>query len=333
MAKQIGIDLGTSTTQIYLQGKGIVMRAPSVIAIEKMSRRVIAVGSPAKRMLGKTPTSILAFRPVKDGVIADFDITSLMLNQFFQKVEAGSMLSRPSVVICVPYGITEVERRAVEDASYEAGARSVSLMEEPIAAAIGTGLKVAGARGNMIVDVGGGTTEVAVISLGGIVASNTLRVAGDAFDAAIVSYMKVRHSVLIGEATAELLKMRIGSAHPKYDRGSMQVWGRSLRNGLAACITVQSGEVREAITEQLELIAASVKAALEETPPELSADIFDTGIMLTGGCSLLPGLPQLLEDSTGIRVHLSKHPFDSVCMGIGRCVETADSSEFIRKRR
>ena len=243
------------------------------------------------------------------------------------------MLSRPSVVICVPYGITEVERRAVEDASYEAGARSVSLMEEPIAAAIGTGLKVAGARGNMIVDVGGGTTEVAVISLGGIVASNTLRVAGDAFDAAIVSYMKVRHSVLIGESTAELLKMRVGSAHPKYDRGSMQVWGRSLRNGLAACITVQSGEVREAITEQLELIAASVKAALEETPPELSADIFDTGIMLTGGCSLMPGLPQLLEDSTGIRVRLSKHPFDSVCMGIGRCVETADSSEFIRKRR
>ena len=333
MAKQIGIDLGTSTTQIYLQGKGIVMRAPSVIAIEKASRRVIAVGSAAKRMLGKTPTSILAFRPVKDGVIADFDITSLMLNQFFQKVEAGSMLSRPSVVICVPYGITEVERRAVEDASYEAGARSVSLIEEPIAAAIGPGLKVAGARGNMIVDVGGGTTEVAVISLGGIVASNTLRVAGDAFDAAIVSYMKVRHSVLIGESTAELLKMRIGSAHPRYDRGDMQVWGRSLRNGLAACITVQSGEVREAITEQLELIAASVKAALEETPPELSADIFDTGIMLTGGCSLMPGLSQLLEDSTGIRVRLAKQPFDSLCMGIGRCVETADSSEFIRKRR
>ena len=299
MAKQIGIDLGTSTTQIYLQGKGIVMRAPSVVAIEKASRRVIAVGSPAKRMLGKTPTAILAFRPVKDGVIAEFDITSLMLNQFFQKVEAGSMLSRPSVIICVPYGITEVERRAVEDATYEAGARSVSLIEEPIAAAIGTGL----------------------------------RVAGDAFDAAIVSYMKVRHSVLIGETTAELLKMRIGSAHPKYDRGSMQVWGRSLRNGLAASITVQSAEIREAITEQLELIAASVKAALEDTPPELSADIFDTGIMLTGGCSLMPGLPQLLEESTGIRVRLAKHPFDSVCIGIGRCVETADTSEFIRKRR
>ena len=333
MAKQIGIDLGPSNTMIYVKDKGIVLRAPSVVTIDRATHEVIASGATAKRMLGKTPTSILAFRPVKDGVIADFDITSLMLNQFFQKVEAGSMLSRPSVVICVPYGITEVERRAVEDASYEAGARSVSLIEEPIAAAIGTGLKVAGARGNMIVDIGGGTTEVAVISLGGIVASNTLRVAGDAFDAAIVSYMKVRHSVLIGEATAELLKMRIGSAHPRYDRGELQVWGRSLRNGLAACITVQSGEIREAITEQLELIAASVKAALEETPPELSADIFDTGIMLTGGCSLIPGLPQLLEDSTGIRVRLSKHPFDSVCMGIGRCVETSDSSEFIRKRR
>ena len=243
------------------------------------------------------------------------------------------MLSRPSVITCVPFGITEVERRAVEDATYEAGARSVSLIEEPIAAAIGTGLRVAGARGNMIVDIGGGTTEVAVISLGGIVASNMLRVAGDAFDAAIVSYMKVRHSVLIGETTAEVLKMRIGSAHPKYDRGSMQVWGRSLRNGLAASITVQSAEIREAITEQLELIAASVKAALEDTPPELSADIFDTGIMLTGGCSLLPGLPQLLEESTGIRVHLSRHPFDSVCIGIGRCVETADTSEFIRRRK
>jgi rod shape-determining protein MreB len=301
--------------------------------IERGTHDVIASGVSAKRMIGKTPSNIRALRPLKDGVITDLEVTSLMLHDFFAKLDMTSMFNRPSALVCIPYGITEVERRAVEDASYEAGARSVSLIEEPIAAAIGTGLKVAGARGNMIVDIGGGTTEVAVISLGGIVASNTLRVAGDAFDAAIVSYMKVRHSVLIGEATAELLKMRIGSAHPRYDRGELQVWGRSLRNGLAACITVQSGEIREAITEQLELIAASVKAALEETPPELSADIFDTGIMLTGGCSLIPGLPQLLEDSTGIRVRLSKHPFDSVCMGIGRCVETSDSSEFIRKRR
>lgn len=334
MAKQLGIDLGTSSTQIYVRGKGVVLRAPSVVAIERSTRRVIAVGSGAKRMLGKTPSAILAFRPVKDGVIADFDVTSLMLNQFFQKIEAGSMLSRPSAIICVPYGITEVERRAVEDATYEAGARTVSLIEEPIAAAIGAGLRVAGARGNMIVDIGGGTTEVAVISLGGIVASNTLRVAGDALDSAIISYIRNRHSVLIGEITAEQLKNRIGSAHPGYDSGTMEVYGRSLRNGLAALLTVKSGEIREAISEELSLIASAVKAALEDTPPELSADIFDTGIVLSGGCAMLPGLAQMLEEYTGIRVRVAKHPFDSVCFGIGRCMEmTSGGGEFVRRRR
>lgn len=334
MGKQLGIDLGTSNTQIYVRGKGIVLRAPSVVSIERATRRVLAVGSDAKRMIGKTPGAIMAFRPVKDGVIADFDITSLMLNQFFQKIDAGSVLSRPSAVICVPYGITEVERRAVEDATYEAGARMVSLIEEPIAAAIGVGLRVAGARGTMIVDVGGGTTEVAVISLGGIVASNTLRVAGDALDSAIIAYMKNRHSVLIGEITAELLKNRIGSAHPRFDNGSMEICGRSLRNGLAATLTVKSGEIREAITEQLDLIASSVKAALEDTPPELSADIFDAGIVLTGGCAMLPGLALMLEEYTGIHVRVAKHPFDSICIGIGRCMEmTGDGQTFVRQRR
>lgn len=323
MGKKIGIDLGTANTMIYVEGKGIVMRAPSVVAVEKQSQKVVAVGSEAKRMIGKTPGFITAYRPLKDGVIADFDITSLMLHNFLTKIEAGGFFNRPSVIVCMPYSVTEVEKRAIEDAVFEAGAKEVALIEEPIAAAIGSGLRVAGARGSMIVDIGGGTTEVAVISLGGIVVSESLNVAGDELDAAIVQYMKDRHGLLIGDATAEMLKKKIGSVHPRLDRGMMKVYGRSLKNGLGEERIVTSREIRTALSGKVSQMLAAIKNALENTPPELSADIFDLGIMMTGGGALLGGLPQLITEHTGIRVTVSKNPLESVCLGIGRVIESS----------
>ncbi len=323
MGKKIGIDLGTANTMIYVEGKGIVMRAPSVVAVEKQSQKVVAVGSEAKRMIGKTPGFITAYRPLKDGVIADFDITSLMLHNFLTKIEAGGFFNRPSVIVCMPYSVTEVEKRAIEDAVFEAGAKEVALIEEPIAAAIGSGLRVAGARGSMIVDIGGGTTEVAVISLGGIVVSEALNVAGDELDSAIVQYMKDRHGLLIGDTTAEMLKKKIGSVHPRLDRGMMKVYGRSLKNGLGEERIVTSREIRVALSGKVSQMLAAIKNALENTPPELSADIFDLGIMLTGGGALLGGLPQLITEHTGIRVTVSKNPLESVCLGIGRVIESS----------
>ena len=322
MAKLIGVDLGTANTLICTKGKGIILRSPSVVAISKANREIVALGPEARRMLGKTPEGILAFRPLKDGVIADPDVTEKMLRTFFEVTDSIAFFSRPSVIACIPYGVTEVEKSAVESAVYKAGARSVALIEEPLAAALGTGLRVGDARGSMIVDIGGGTTEVAVISLGGIVASNSVRVAGDELDEAIVNYLRRNRDILIGSASAEELKLRIGSAHPTTDRGSMDICGRNLRNGMGSTISVRSAEIREALEEPLDLILRAIKATLEETPPELSSDIYDYGIMLTGGGALLPGVDRLIREKIGIRVTLAKRPLESVCNGIFRVIES-----------
>ena len=333
MAKVVGMDLGTANTFLYLRGKGIALRTPSVVAIEKDSREVVAVGRSARQMLGKTPEGILAFRPLKNGVIADFDVTAKMVRTFLELTDSISLFSRPSLIVSIPNGITEVEMRAVEDAMFEAGARSVALIEEPLAAAIGTGLRVVGARGSMIVDIGGGTTEVAVISLGGIVASRSIRTAGDALDEAIIRHLRANRDLLIGELTAEHLKMRIGSAHPTADSGSMQVFGRDLRTGHAVTETVTSADVREAIEEELLEILTAIRDTLEDTPPELSSDLYDHGIVITGGGAYLRGLPRLIEERLGIRVTIAKHPFDSVCLGIGRVIESEGSLGDLLKYR
>ncbi|MCQ2456465.1 MAG: rod shape-determining protein [Clostridia bacterium] len=320
--KNIGIDLGTANTLVYVKGKGIVMREPSVVAIDARGRHVVAVGSEAKLMLGKTPGSITAMRPLKDGVIAEFDATAAMLRHFFKKVSGNTIMSRPKVVICIPYGVTEVEKRAVEDVTLEAGAQSVALIEEPVAAAIGAGLRIEDARGSMIVDIGGGTTEVAVLSYGGIVLSTSLRIAGDELDDAISSYIKRKFNVLIGDVTAEALKKNIGSAHPAFDNGVMEVRGRNLMNGLPAILNVTSAEVREAMTDGVRAILDAIKTTLENTPPELSSDIYDSGIVLSGGGALLPGLDMLVQAATGIRTFVAKNPLDCVACGIGRVIES-----------
>lgn len=320
--KSIGIDLGTANTLVYVKGRGIVLREPSVVAVEAKSRKVVAVGSEAKLMLGKTPGSILAMRPLKDGVIAEFDVTAQMLHHYFKKVSGNTIFSRPKVIICIPYGVTEVERRAVEDVTLEAGAQSVALIEEPIAAAFGSGLRVDGARGSMIVDIGGGTTEVAVLSLGGIVMSSSLRIAGDELDEAIVAYIKRKYNVLIGETTAELLKKRIGSIHPATDHGAMEIRGRNLLSGLPAIVTISSAEIREAMSDEVAHIVECIRNTLENTPPELASDIYDTGIMLSGGGALLSGLDLLISRVTGIRTVVAKNPIDSVAVGIGKVIES-----------
>lgn len=319
--KHIGIDLGTANTIIYMKGKGIVLREPSVVAIESRGKNVVAVGAEAKLMLGKTPGSIKALRPLKDGVIAEFDATAAMLRHFFKKVSGNTIMSRPKVIICIPYGVTEVEKRAVEDVTLEAGAQSVALIEEPLAAAIGSGLRVADARGTMIVDIGGGTTEVAVLSYGGIVLSTSIRTAGDELDEAISAYIKRKYNVLIGDVTAETLKKTIGSAHPAFDRGTMEIRGRNLLNGLPAVLVVTSAEIREAMTDGIRTIVEGIKTTLENTPPELSSDIYDMGIALSGGGALLPGLDQLITHHTGIRTFVAKNPLDCVAHGIGRNIE------------
>ena len=330
MGRSIGIDLGTANTIVYVKGKGIVLREPSVVAIEERSKKVVAVGNEAKLMLGKTPGSIVAMRPLQDGVIAEFDFTTAMLRDFFKKAAGASLFSGPRVVVCVPYGVTEVEKRAVEDVTLEAGAQKVALIEEPIAAAIGSELKVEDARGSMIVDIGGGTTEVAVLSLGGIVLSKSLRIAGDELDEAIVNYIKKKHNILIGEVTAEMLKKKIGSVHPAVDRGCMEIQGRNLLNGLPAIINVSSAEIREAMHEQIVHIIEAIRSTLENTPPELAADIYDNGIMLAGGGALLGGLDALISYVTGVKVTIAKNPLDCVAIGIGHVLESiGDISESV----
>ena len=332
MARQIGIDLGTANTLIYQKDKGIVLRAPSVVSIDRSKNEVIASGLIAKRMLGKTPSNIKALRPLKDGVITDLQVTSLMLRDFFERLDMVSLFNRPSALVCIPYGITEVERRAVEDATFEAGAKNVGLIDEPIAAAVGADIQVYKARGAMLVDLGGGVSEASVISLGGVVQSNSLRIAGDEIDLAIVNYLKQRRNVLIGEITAERLKIRIGTAMPGIDRGSMEVCGRDLKTGLATTIEVTTAEIYQAISEPVSEIISMVKQTLEETPPELSADIFDFGIVMVGGGSLLPGIDEAINKRTGIRVMKAKRPVDCVCAGLGKMLESTrgDFSEFVR---
>ncbi|MBQ7827537.1 MAG: rod shape-determining protein [Clostridia bacterium] len=321
MSKNIGIDLGTSNTMMYAKGKGIVLREPSVVAEEVKTKRVLAVGSEAKRMLGKTPGSIRAVHPLKDGVIADFDSGVKMMHDFFRRVQGNTLFTKPRVIVCSPYGATEVEQRAVEDITLEGGARSVALIEEPVAAAIGAGLRVADVRGNMIVDIGGGTTAVAVLSSGGIVLAHSLRTAGDEIDSAITAYIKRKYNVLVGDNTSEMLKVRIGSVIPETDRGNMEIRGRNLMNGLPAVLTVNSGEIREAMHAQIVSILNCIKGTLEATPPELSSDIYDTGIMMTGGGALIPGLPQLISHITGIKVTVSSHALDAVAIGIGKVID------------
>ncbi|MBQ9860131.1 MAG: rod shape-determining protein [Clostridia bacterium] len=332
-SRDIGIDLGTANTLVYVRGKGIVMREPSVVAVDVKKDEVMAVGSEAKEMIGRTPGSISAVRPLKDGVIADFEVTSAMLRYFIRRAVKYNPLSRPRLIVCIPSGVTEVERRAVIEAAQNAGARQVELIEEPMAAAIGAGLQVAEATGCMVVDIGGGTSEVAVISLGDIVTAQSVRVAGDDFDEAIISYIKKKYNLLIGERTAEDLKVKLGSAFPYEDETTMDVKGRNLVDGLPKNIVISSEEVREALADPVGAIVDAVKSTLERTPPELSADIIDNGIMLTGGGALLRGLDMLINRETGMPVHVAEDPLDCVVHGTGKCLDLGMVSNFRSNRR
>lgn len=334
-SKDIGIDLGTANTLVYMKNKGIVMREPSVVAVDVRTDSVLAVGTQAKDMIGRTPGSIVAVRPLKDGVIADFDITATMLNRFIKKVIKTSAFSKPRVIICIPSGCTEVERRAVEDAARQAGAKQVELIEEPMAAAIGAGLPVEDPAGSMVVDIGGGTAEVAIISLDDIVTACSVRVAGDKFDESIMQYVKKKYNLLIGERTAEEIKIKIGSAYPYEGEGSMQIKGRNLVDGLPKDVVISAAEVRDALADPLSVIIEAIKTTLEQTPPELSADIIDNGIMLTGGGALLRGLELLVAQETGMPVHVAERPMDCVVDGTGRRLNrmSGDGSHKGRKNR
>ena len=332
-SQNIGIDLGTATVLVYVQGKGIVMREPSVVAVDVKKEEVMAVGSEAKEMIGRTPGSISAVRPLKDGVIADFEVTSAMLRYFIKRALKNNLFSRPRLIVCIPSGVTEVERRAVNEAVRNAGASEVELITEPMAAAIGAGLDVSDASGCMIVDIGGGTSEVAVISLGDIVTAQSVRVAGDDFDEAIISYIKKKFNLLVGERTAEDLKIKLGSAFPYEDEGSMDVKGRNLVDGLPKNIIITAEEVREALADPVGAIVDAVKSTLERTPPELSADIIDNGIMLTGGGALLRGLDTLINRETGMPVHVAENPLDCVVNGTGKCLDLGMTSNFRSNRR
>lgn len=326
-SKDIGIDLGTANTLVYMRGKGIIIREPSVVAVDVKMDRVRYVGQEAKDVIGRTPGSIVAVRPLKDGVIADFDMTTSMLQEFIRKALKGRAFagSRVRVIICIPSGVTAVERRAVKEATQNAGAKRVSIIEEPMAAAIGAGLPVADPTGSMIVDIGGGTSEVAVISLGGIVTSRSVRVAGDEFDSSIINYIKKKYNLLIGERTAENIKIAIGSAYPYADNEpSMDIKGRNLLNGLPENITVTSEEIREALSEPLSHVIEAIKVTLEKTPPELAADIIDQGIMLAGGGALLKGLDLLIHAETGMPVKVAERPVDCVADGTGKVLENID---------
>ncbi|MFH1768377.1 MAG: rod shape-determining protein [Candidatus Omnitrophota bacterium] len=320
-SNDIGIDLGTATTLVYVKNEGIVLCEPSVVAIYKSTREVWAVGEEAKKMLGKTPGSVVAIRPMKDGVIADFDITESMLRHFIKKVHPRRALVGPRVIIAVPSGITEVEKRAVKDSAIRAGAREVIPVEEPIAAAIGVGLPIAEPQGNMVIDVGGGTTEIAVISLGGIVYARSIRVAGDEMDQAIIEHMKKSYNLMIGERTAEEIKIKIGSAWPLDEEVTMEVRGRDLITGLPKFIRINSEEIREALQFPLTEIIEATKVTLERTPPELAADLLERGIVLCGGGSLLKGLDKLVAEETGLACFVADDPLTAVALGTGRILE------------
>lgn len=330
-SKDIGIDLGTANTLVYLKGKGIVMREPSVVTLNIKTGDIVAVGSKAKEMIGKTPGSIVAVRPLKDGVVADFDVTSSMINYFISKTVKHRFLSKPRVLICVPSGVTDVERRAVEEATRLAGAANVELIEEPMAAALGAGLPVMEASGSMIIDIGGGTSEVAVLSLGDVVTAYSVRVAGDKFDDAIITYVKRNYNLLIGEKTAERVKIEMGSVLPYEGEGQMEIRGRDLLNGLPKDVTISSEEVREALKVPISSIVEAVRSTLEDTPPELSADIMKRGIVLTGGGALLRGLDKLLESEVKMPVTIAENPLDCVAEGTGKYLEMFSMSKRRRK--
>lgn len=322
--RDMGIDLGTANTLVFSKGKGIVIREPSVVAIQSNTKQVLAVGEEAKRMIGRTPGNIVAIRPLKDGVIADFDVTQSMLKYFLSKAMARKSIFQPRVVICVPSGVTEVEKRAVEEAAIHAGAKEAYLIEEPMAAAIGAGLPVQEPTGSMVVDIGGGTTEVAIISLGGIVTSKSIRVAGDELDEAIVSYIKKEYSLMIGDRTAEDIKIQIGSADREMEVAKMNVTGRDLISGLPKTLEISSTEIYEALREPVLNILDAIKSTLEKTPPELAADVMEQGIMLTGGGALLQGLDRLVMRETGMPVHIAEDPLDCVALGTGKALESID---------
>ena len=333
-SKDIGIDLGTANTLVCLKGKGIILREPSVVAVDMRTDTVLAVGSQAKDMIGRTPGSIIAVRPLKDGVIADFKITAKMLQHFIKKAVKPGVFSKPRVIICLPTGVTEVERKAVEDAAYQAGAKPpVILIEEPMAAAIGAGLPVDEPTGSMVVDIGGGTSEVAVTSLGDIVTAVSVRVAGDRLDEAILTHIKKTYNLLIGERTAEDIKIKIGSAYPYENERSMVVKGRNLIDGLPKDVTITAAEVREALSDPLNTIVEAVKTTLEKTPPELAADIIDHGIMLTGGGALLRGLELLIAQETSMPVHTAERPLDCVVDGTGKRLDRLNGSRARSRRR
>lgn len=319
--RDIGVDLGTANTLVCVKGKGIIMREPSVVAYDVRNDAVRAVGKEAKEMIGRTPGSIVAVRPLKDGVIADFDVTAAMLKRFVSEALKGSLFSRVRMVICIPTGVTEVESRAVYDAAKQAGAYDIDLVEEPMAAAVGAGLPVQEATGNMIVDIGGGTSEIAVISLGDIVTAQSLRIAGDDLDEAIINYMRKKHNLLIGERTAEQIKIDIGSAKPYENETSIEIKGRNVVDGLPKNVTITSAEVRGAMLDTISQIIDAIRSTLEKTPPELSADIIDSGITLTGGTALLRGLAELIAEETGMPVSIAANPLDCVVLGAAKRLE------------
>jgi len=339
-SKDMGIDLGTANTLIHVKGKGIVLREPSVVAIKNdLSRTPLAVGNEAKQMIGRTPGNIIAIRPLKDGVIADFDLTQTMLKYFIRKVFNKGAFVRPRIVVCYPSGVTQVEKNAIVEATRQAGAKSVYPLPEPMAAAIGAGLPVEEPTGSMVVDIGGGTTDVAIISLGGIVTSKSLRVAGDELDQSIVSYIKREYSLMIGERTAEQIKIEIGSAYPESPEKTMEIRGRDLVTGLPKTLTITSTEIRVALSESVNSIIDAIKSTLEKSPPELAADIMDKGIMLTGGGALLHGLDLLIKKETGMPVNIADEPLDCVAIGAGKALDyidkldTMSSLEVVRKYR
>ncbi len=321
IGSDIGIDLGTASVLVYIKGKGVVLKEPAVVAFDRDTNKIKAIGEEARLMLGRTPGNIVAVRPLRQGVISDYTVTEKMLKHFIQKAVGKQRLRKPRISVCVPSGVTEVEKKAVEDATYQAGAREVSIIEEPIAAAIGAGIDISKPCGNMIVDIGGGTSDIAVISLGGTVVSTSIKIAGDDFDEAIVRYMRKKHNLLIGERTAEDIKIKIGSAFRRPESESMDVRGRNLVTGLPKTIEVTSEETEEALKETTSQIVEAVHSVLERTPPELAADIADRGIVLTGGGSLLRGLEELIESKTGITTMTAADPMLCVAIGTGKFVE------------
>lgn len=333
----IGVDLGTANVLVYIKGKGIVLRAPSVVAVDSTTNKILAIGNEAKQMIGRTPANIRAIRPLREGVIADYEKTESMLRHFIQKVAGKSLFFKPRIMVCVPSGVTSVEKRAVLEAAIQAGASKTYLIEEPLAAALGAGLDIAEACGSMVVDIGGGTMDIAVLSLGGIVMSDSLRIGGDKFDEAIARYVKKEYNILIGERTAEEIKVNISTVHLKGRNEQMDVKGRDLISGLPKNITLTSAETREALMEPISMMINCVKGVLERTPPELSADIVDRGIVLTGGGALLDGLDRLLHEETGITVHQAEDALSCVALGTGKALESLsklkDSLTTLQKAR